>query len=90
MAGKKKEELKLTTEQTERLIELYHEEVDLWNFSSANYHNKDCRRKALENILSKLQEEYPGLNGSCKFDQQLLLSLDFLYSEFHFCFFLYH
>lgn len=89
MAGKKKEELKLTTEQTERLIESYHEEVDLWNFSSANYQNKDCRRKALENVPSKLQEEYPGLNGYCKFDQQLALSLDFLYSGSHFCFFLY-
>ena len=37
----KKEELKITSEQTERLVELYQEEVDLWNFSSPNYHNKD-------------------------------------------------
>ena len=37
MAGKKKEELKLATEQTERFIVFYQEEVDLWNFSSTNW-----------------------------------------------------
>ena len=65
MAAKRKEELKLTSEQTERLVELYQEE-DLWNFYSQNYHNKDVRRKALENMLMILQQEFPGLSGSSK------------------------
>ena len=73
MAGRKKEELKLTTEQTEKLLEFYQEEVDLWNFSSANYHNKDCRRRALENILNKLNEEYPGINGSSKYKKSTFI-----------------
>ena len=32
MAGRKKEELKITTAQTEKLLEFYQEEVDLWIF----------------------------------------------------------
>ena len=68
MAGKKRiDELKLSTEQQERLIELFHEEPDLWNVSSPSYSKKDCRQRALSNILEKLREEYEGLecNGKC-------------------------
>jgi hypothetical protein len=36
MAGKKRvDELKLTSDQQERLIELFQKEPDLWNVSSA-------------------------------------------------------
>ena len=66
MAAKRKKELKLKSEQTERLVELYQEEEDLWNFSSQSYHNKDVRRKALENMLMILQQEFPGLSGSMR------------------------
>ena len=66
MASKKKEELRLTPSETDKLIELYQDEVDLWNCSLRTYHNKDCRRKALENILTKLLEEFPNINGSSR------------------------
>ena len=36
-------ELKLTEEQTFKIIELYHEETSLWNVGSEEtYMNKDC------------------------------------------------
>lgn len=68
MAGKKRiEELKLTSVQEERLIELFHDEPDLWNVSSASYSRRDCRQKALSNIQEKLREEYEGLECNGKF-----------------------
>lgn len=62
MAGKKRvEELKLNSEQQERLIELFQEEPDLWNVSSAAYSKKESRQKALRTIVEKLKEDYEGL-----------------------------
>ena len=67
MAGKKRiDELKLTSEQQERLIELLHEDPDLWNTSSASYSKKDCRQKALRNIVEQLKERYEGLECNGK------------------------
>ena len=50
MAGKRKqEECRLTNEQQEKLIELYHNESNLWNVSSASYPKKECREGVLFN-----------------------------------------
>lgn len=68
MAGKKRvEELKLNSEQQERLIELFQEEPDLWNVSSAAYSKKESRQKALWTIVEKLKEDYEGLECNGKF-----------------------
>jgi len=41
MAGKRRiDELKLSSEQQEKLIELYQSETYLWNVSSPTYSNK--------------------------------------------------
>lgn len=51
MAGKKRvEELKLNSEQQERLIELIQQEPDLWNVLSSAYSKKESRQKALRTI----------------------------------------
>ena len=45
MAGKRKqEEYRLTNEQQEKLIELDHNESDLWNVSSASYPRKNVAK----------------------------------------------
>ena len=50
MTGKRKqEECILTKEQQEKLIELYHNESDLWNVSSTSYSKKECRQGVLLN-----------------------------------------
>ena len=54
----------LTRVQTDRLIELYKADQGLWDLSSSVYHNKDKRRKALQNILDILREEYDGFDGT--------------------------
>jgi len=54
MAGKRRiDELKLSSEQQEKLIELYQSETDLWNVSSPTYSKKECRQRALNNIKEK-------------------------------------
>ena len=54
MVGKRKqEECRLTNEQQEKLIELYHNESDLWNVSSTSYSKKECRQVVLL-ILNKI------------------------------------
>ena len=55
MAGKRKqEECRLTNEQQEKLIELYHNESDLWNVSSASYSKKECRQGVLLNTKQNI------------------------------------
>ena len=50
MVGKRKqEECRLTNEQQEKLIELYQNESNLWNVSSASYPKKECRQGVLFN-----------------------------------------
>ena len=50
MAGKRKqEERRLTNKKQEKLIELYHNESDLWNVSSASYSKKGCPQGVLLN-----------------------------------------
>lgn len=72
MAGKKRvEELKLNSEQQERLIELFQEEPDLWNVSSPAYSKKESRQKALRTIVEKLKEDYEGLECNGKFIMKL-------------------
>ena len=61
MAGKRKEEWRLTNEQQEKLIELYHNEADLWNVSSASHSKKECRQRALLNIKENMMSEIEGL-----------------------------
>lgn len=73
MAGKKRaEELKLNSEQQERLIELIQQEPDLWNVLSSPYSKKESRQKALRTInCCKLKEDYEGLECNGKFIMQL-------------------
>ena len=78
MAGRKKlEELKLTTAQTEELIELYHSEADLWNMFLTNYNKKEARQRALYRITEKFTTQYTGLECTgelVNFSKQYILS----------------
>ena len=48
MVGKRKQkECRFTNEQQERLIELNHNESNLWNVSSVSYQKKECRQGVL-------------------------------------------
>ena len=48
MAGKRRiDELKLSREQQEKLIELYQSKRDWWNVSSPTYSKTECRQRAL-------------------------------------------
>ena len=43
MATRRKE-IVMTRDQTDKLIDLFEQEEDLWNISSENYHNKRKRK----------------------------------------------
>ena len=59
MAGKRKqEECRLTNEQQEKLIELYYNESDLWNVSSASYSKKECRQGELLNTKQNISASH--------------------------------
>ena len=59
MAGKRKqEERSLTNVQQEKLIELYHNESDLWNVSSASYSKKECRQVVLLNTKQNISANH--------------------------------
>ena len=61
MAGKRKqEECRLINEQQEKLIELYHNESDLWNVSSASYNvlKKECRQGVLLNTKQNISASH--------------------------------
>ena len=75
---KNNNELKLTEEQTEKLIDLYYEETNLWNVGSETYMNKDGRKRSLTRILEVMTDEFPGLVATSKsvsLSLSLLLSL---------------
>ena len=55
MAEERKEEWRLTNEQHENLIKLYHNEADLWNVSSSAYSKKECRQRALLNMMPEFE-----------------------------------
>ena len=59
-----KDDLKLTTRQTERLIEYYRAERGLWDVTSPTYFKKEHRKRALQRIAVKLTEEY-GFMADC-------------------------
>ena len=62
MAGKRKqEECNLTNEQQEKLIELYHNESDLWNESSASFSKKECRQGVLLNTTQNISASHNNL-----------------------------
>jgi hypothetical protein len=75
MAGKKRVD---ASDQQERLIELFQEEPDLWNVSSASYSKKDMRQKAQRNIVDKLQEEYESRECNGKF----ITFIQYFYSHY--------
>ena len=59
MAGKRKqEECRLTNEQQEKLLELYHNESNLWNESSDSYSKKDCREGVLLNTKQNISASH--------------------------------
>ena len=59
MAGKRKqEECRLTNEQQEILLELYHNEIDLWNVSSASFSKKECRQGVLLNTKQNISASH--------------------------------
>ena len=62
MAGKRKqEERRLTNELQEKPIELYHNESDLWNVSSASYFKKECRQGVLLNTKQNISASHHNL-----------------------------
>ena len=59
MADKRKqEECRLTNEQQEKLIELYHNESDLWNVSNDSYSKKECRQGVLFNTKQTISASH--------------------------------
>ena len=58
MAGKsKQDECRLTNEQQEKLIELHHNESDLWKVSSASYSKKEYRQMVLLNTKRNISAQ---------------------------------
>ena len=59
MVGKRnQEECRLTNEQQEKLIELYHNESNLWKVSSASYPKKECRQGVLLNTKQNISASH--------------------------------
>ena len=54
----KQEESRLTNEQQEKLIVLYHNESDLWNVSSSSYSKKECRQVVLLNTKQNISANH--------------------------------
>ena len=52
----------LTREQTEKLIEQFEAEEDLWNIGSENYHKKERRFAAIARIKEALDDKFDGMN----------------------------
>ena len=60
MAAKRKEII-ISKEQTDKLIELFEQEEDLWNISSDSYHKKEARYAAHSRIKEKTNDKFDGM-----------------------------